>query len=217
MWRAPPLRAFPGDIKRSSSAEDVLANRLICRHGACSSSPVLKLIPAALAFVLCLISRLALAQTANTWRDSTDYLAPAAPSPFATGVNVEPQKPESKAPSGEAQRAWYGGQLLISDAASLSLLATGIALSYSGEEIAPGFLWAGALSYALVPTTIHVLHERPAIAVASASLRVALPGLGLVMGAMIECPFSVDGGGGEKCESGPGPVLGPRLGSCWLH
>jgi hypothetical protein len=180
---------------------------------------VLKLIPATLAFVLFGISRLASAQTATTWRDSSDELGQATVSTEAKGVNVEPRQREPEAPSVKPYRAWYGGQVLLSDALSLSLLATGIGLAYSGgsksEEWTRGLLWVGALSYALVPATIHVLHERPGIAFASATLRVAVPGLGLIVGAMVECPITPDGGGGEKCQAGPGPVLGLAAGILW--
>jgi hypothetical protein len=186
------------------------------RHGACSMSPVLKLTPAALAFVCCTVSRLASAQTATAWRDSTDYLAKATPATEATSVNVEPQQGESDAPSVKPVRAWYGGQLLVGDAVTLSVLFTGVGLSYSdgsSAQAAPGVIWVGALGYALVPATIHVLHARPAIAVASTFMRVGSSGLGVMMGAMIECPITpAHGSSKEKCDTGPGPVIGLSAG-----
>lgn len=183
------------------------------RHGPCFTRAVLKLISVASALVLVTISRLVSAQAAGTWRDSTDYLAPSPPSTGAAGVNPGPQQQEPSAPSVKPYRAWYGSQVLMSDAVTVSVLGAGLGLALSDgsnafERSAAGFIWVGALGYALVPATIHVLHQRPAIALLSATMRVGMPAFGLIVGALSQCPITPDGGGGEKCDSDAGALIG---------
>lgn len=186
------------------------------RHGACSTLRVLRLVPLALGLGLFGICRPVSAQAADSWRDPTDYLAPVTHPIGSTGVKAAPQHGEPDAPSVKPGRTWYGPQLLISDAVTLGLLGSGIGLALSSagersEDVARGLIWGGSLGYALVPATIHVLHQRPAIALASASLRVALPGVGLIYGALIDCPPTPDQRGG-KCEQGPWPFIGLSAG-----
>jgi len=179
---------------------------------------VRKLIQGLSALVVVAVCRQLSAQTATSWHDSTDYLVPVTTSAETTPVKAEPQSGEPDAPRVKQDRNWYGAQLLLSDAVTLSALGTGIGLASSGDgnwsnPTARGFLWAGALGYALVPAAIHVLHRRPAIAFASATLRVALPGVGLIYGALMECPIaSPDGSAHEKCEQGPLPLIGLSAG-----
>lgn len=179
---------------------------------------MLKLVQVISVLVALAVCRQVSAQTATSAHDSSDDRAPVVTSPETTPVKVEPQAGGPDGPSVEPERSWYGTQLLLSDAVTLSALGTGLGLASSGDgnwsdATARGFLWAGALGYALVPATIHVLHRRPAIAIASATLRVALPGVGLIYGSMLECPIaSPDGSAGEKCEQGPLPFIGLSVG-----
>jgi hypothetical protein len=174
---------------------------------------VFKPLSAALGLAFFSVPRLAPAQPAETWRDPTDYLEPATPSAVVTGVNVEPQPWAAVAPNEETERAWYGHQVLISDLVSVSLLATGLGLALSEDRpspdrVATGLLWAGALGYTLAPAAIHVAHERPAIAFASASLRFGLPVFGLLVGASSECSIAPAADGpNHECKSGDGPAL----------
>ncbi|HET7544014.1 MAG TPA: hypothetical protein VFK05_29285 [Polyangiaceae bacterium] len=171
---------------------------------------MLKTISATLMLVLCTVCRLAGAQTAYDEPGSSDYRAPATASSTATGVNAAPQSPEPSAHSEWPPPNWYGGQLLISDAVTLSVFGTGIGLANAGktgstaQNIAPGFLWAGTLGYVFAPATIHVVHGRPGIALASASLRFVAPLFGAFLG--------TSGCRNGNCGSESGPWVGLTAG-----
>ena len=176
---------------------------------------MLKLISVAVGCAVIAFAGLVSAQTANNWRDSTDYLGPATPATGAVGVNPEPQARELSAPRVKPHRHWYGGQVLLSDAVTVSVLTAGIALAYSDgsnafERSAPGLIWTGALGYALTPAVIHAFHRRPAMALLSTTMRVGIPGLGLVMGALSQCPIGpADGSASSsKCDSDTGGLIG---------
>lgn len=153
----------------------------------------------ALTLVVCCFSGPALAQSTDTVRDSTDCLAPAAVSSASVGVTAEPQRREVFVPSVKPERHWYGGGVLISDLVSLTLLATGIGLTFSDEpgasDATATLILAGALGYALVPPTIHLLHERPGRAAASLGLRVLVPPVTAFVGAA-----GMDCGRTQRCD-----------------
>jgi len=158
---------------------------------------VRKLVSAVLALVLCGFSGHALAQATH---------------PGPLGVTQEPQRRETGAPS-EESRSWYGDQVLISDAVTVSMLGAGLGLALSdnkaGHSAAATMIPIGALGYALVPATIHWFHGRFTIGLASISVRVGAPVLGLLIGAQFNCPLPPDGSE-HQCESGSD--LAPTLG-----
>jgi len=168
----------------------------------------MKLIPAAVALVVCGFSGLAWAQATELRHDSSDQLAKATPHGRSGDVTGVPQPREMGAPGVPSQRAWYGGQVLISDAVTLSVLGTGFGLAHgnAAPDASAALIPIGALGYVLVPATIHAFHGQPTTALKSLCLRVGLPALGVVIGKAQDCPAS-DGG---KC--GAGPMLGLAVG-----
>ncbi|HYQ29339.1 MAG TPA: hypothetical protein VER04_19045 [Polyangiaceae bacterium] len=123
-------------------------------------------------------------------------------------MKLAPQQPEPGAHSVKANRPWYGNQILISDAVTVSVMAVGIGIWGASESSrAPGMELSavGALGYLLAPSIIHVAHHRPAISLASTSVRLALPMLAMT-GVAYQCPPL--GNQGDKCENGSWQALG---------
>jgi hypothetical protein len=71
---------------------------------------------------------------------------------------------------------WYGYQLLVSDLASVGMIAT-------GNQVGVG---VGLVALALAPSVIHGIHKRPLQAVLSPVLRVGLTFVGAAAGASLE-------------------------------
>jgi len=91
--------------------------------------------------------------------------APAAPSP-AVQAPTQAQPPP-------AARQWYGSQVLLADGVSF-VLGVGVARAGAGD----GGLQVAAAGWVLGAPAVHVVHHRPATALASLALRA-----GLTMGA----------------------------------
>ncbi|MCE9577747.1 MAG: hypothetical protein K8W52_31730 [Deltaproteobacteria bacterium] len=85
----------------------------------------------------------------------------------------------------ETESHWYGGQLLLADAAGLTALTVLTNLDDHGRGgQAIGTLARGAVgSLALTPAIIHASHGNYAAAFGSVALRVGLPAAGLAIGA----------------------------------
>ena len=160
---------------------------------------MLELLLAALTLVVCCFSSPASAQSADPVGDSSGYLAPGRASTAAAGVTAEPQRREEFAPSVKPVRHWYGGAVLISDLVSLTLVGTGIGLTFSDDPAASNatapLILAGAIGYELVPPTIHLLHERPGMIAASSGLRVLVPPITALLGAT-----GMDCGRTQRCD-----------------
>jgi len=73
-----------------------------------------------------------------------------------------------------AARGWYGWQILMIDAASIGLLASG--LSGKGDSTAA---IAGAVGFALGPALIHALHKNSSALARDLVLRVLIPAAGV--------------------------------------
>ena len=143
---------------------------------------MVKAIAAGWGLLACAVSGLASAQPSDNWRDSSAPPAAIRAAPAVPSVTVEPQPRELAPPSVKPEPAWYGGQVLLADAVSLGVLGTGLGLAMasnasSDTHVAEGLLLGGTVGYVLAPIAIHSLHERPGMAVASASLRIFTPPL----------------------------------------
>ena|SRR5450432_1748415 len=159
-----------------------------------------QLILGSLGLVLSLFSRLAMAQ--NTLSVPTDTPPSTASEPNPS-PSVTPAPHTTDAERDHQKRYWYGDQILIGDAASVSIAALGFAL---GPSRGNGLVGVGVVGYALVPPILHVTHGRWGIAPASMALRVFTPALGLLVGnAAGHCP-AVQGDG----DSGDGLVICDR-------
>jgi hypothetical protein len=73
-------------------------------------------------------------------------------------------------PRGAEETRWYGWQLLVSDAASISVGVAGASLS-GGDDIIP----LGVMGYLVAPVVIHATHGQGLRALASVGLRGGLP------------------------------------------
>lgn len=107
------------------------------------------------------------------------------------------QAPVSEKASGRGWpgtlRSWYGWQVLISDAASLTLVAAEAA-SGSDSSGRRGAVTLGGLGYVLAPAIIHIVHGRVAMAPASVGVRLFVPVAGMLLGsAADDCQNPTDG------------------------
>ncbi|HEY1533743.1 MAG TPA: hypothetical protein VGF76_06980 [Polyangiaceae bacterium] len=136
-----------------------------------------------LGLVLCAFSRPAQAQTTlSVPADLPPATAPESNPPPTVTPAPHPTEAEPVHPP----RHWYGSEILISDAASVSVVALGFAL---GPARGNGVVGLGVIGYALVPPVIHLTHGRWGMAPASLALRVFTPALGLLVGnAAGHCP-----------------------------
>jgi hypothetical protein len=97
---------------------------------------------------------------ASTWLTISDAELAAEP-------REQPARPKPKPPP----QHWYGWQLLLADAATLSLYATS-----DGADAGV----ACVIGYAAIPPAIHFLHGQGGRAALSAGMRLGLPVLGAV-------------------------------------
>ena len=114
-------------------------------------------------------------------------LPPAFP---ASGYERSPERPTWRPFAG---RPWYGNEILISDAVTVSLTGLGMGLAANhgnnGEVLLLGFG-----SYVLASPIIHGVHERWGIATASLSMRFFVPLAGALIGANSgTCPRNDEG------------------------
>jgi len=79
--------------------------------------------------------------------------------------------PDSAVP---AARGWYGWQILVIDAASIGLLATGLSGTPNNTTAI-----AGAVGFALGPVLVHALHNNSGAVARDLILRVLLPAAGI--------------------------------------
>jgi hypothetical protein len=100
---------------------------------------------------------------------------------------------EGKPPDAQSAQAdhwqWYGWQIILSDAASLSTLAFAAAASNPGSENNTGstvLLGLGFSGYLMGGFAVHATHRRWLSAGLSVGLRVVLPLLGAAVGAGLE-------------------------------
>jgi hypothetical protein len=142
---------------------------------------------------------------------SEERVPSAAPTPREPRAAVPPQPQQSEAGAQQPgkTRSWYGWQLLSADALSLSLVA--VAVGASGTSNDNGMLTAGALGYVFAPALIHVVHGRPGMAPASASVRAFVPAVGFLLGSAATDCRSEGGGDGAFC-GGAGPAVGLFVG-----
>jgi hypothetical protein len=111
---------------------------------------------------------------------------------FAEDASAEdtpvPLAPQVRAPSAQPPRRWYGWQLLINDAASLSLLVGGLSMSkgalYQPDTPVMANVMAtiGIAGYWTGAPVLHLVHGRPKAAAGSLALRFASPIVGGALG-----------------------------------
>ena len=100
---------------------------------------------------------------------------------------------EETAPS---ETRWYGWQIMLADAAALTLISAG-ATKDSG-----GLVAAGAIMFAAVPPVIHFAHQAPGDGLASFLLRTAPFGASLAVFGLLH----------PDCGEGCGELVIPLLG-----
>ncbi len=85
------------------------------------------------------------------------------------------------APAAEPQRTWYGGEIMLSDLASIGVLvaAGNVGDSGAAEALALG----GSLGLASAPAFTHGAHGNGGAAAGSIALRLGLPAAGMYIGA----------------------------------
>lgn len=115
--------------------------------------------------------------------------APAAMTPAPTNWDEPPEPPPAPPPPAPPREHWYGWQILLSDATSLTL---GVATSET---------WVAAPGYLLVPPLIHAFHGQGTRALASAGMRIGLPLLG----------YTIASEGLRGCWSDEGSACNPGL------
>ena len=89
----------------------------------------------------------------------------------------------------------YRYQVIVSDAASISVALVGAAVGGDGGDIRP-WLVASAVTYTLGAPTIHGVHGNLAHAGISLGVRVSLPLLGMGIGSLAA---------GNECDGSPSP------------
>jgi hypothetical protein len=101
-----------------------------------------------------------------------------------------------------AERKWYGGETILADAASASLIALG-----AGTE-QNAIIYGGVASYFLSPAVVHGVHHHSTRAVLSPAMRVVFPLTGLLLGyTLANCPEkSNQYGDGDWCGFLPAMV-----------
>ncbi len=97
--------------------------------------------------------------------------------------------PAVAAPAVETTTEWYGWEIMLTDAASLTLLFAGAMLAGDGDAqlLASGAVAAGVGGLALAPAFVHLQHGNPGTAVASIGVRVGLPAAGMLAGYAASC------------------------------
>jgi hypothetical protein len=132
---------------------------------------------------ICMISGLA---SAEDWEYPEGDLATSVPA-----IPPEPAPPVALRRQWEfvaKPRPWYGDQILIADAVTMSLTTVGLAMANrntsSGRTPDTTLAVIGYASYVLTAPIIHGVHERWGMVPASMGLRVGLPVMGLLYGAL---------------------------------
>jgi hypothetical protein len=109
-----------------------------------------------------------------------------APAPAVAPAAVPPPRAPPKSRSGldDAERNWYGWQLLINDFVALGTLGGAAAAGVRGNT-ALAVVIPAAIVYDLGSPTIHWLHGRRGIAGASLGVRAGVPFVGVMIGAAL--------------------------------
>jgi len=102
------------------------------------------------------------------------------PAPALSTWGEPPEQPSAAPRAAPPPERWYGWQILVSDAASLTF---GLASSQG---------WPAAAGYLVAPPLIHVFHGQGTRALASAGMRIGLPLVG----------YAIAVEGGRSCSSG---------------
>src|SRR5262245_28032378 len=93
---------------------------------------------------------------------------------LALGLAAAPRAARADQAGHEAQ--WYGWQLMIADAASVTLIFGSAAIqAYSGSDIDDAWLAVPLATWAAAPAVIHLGHGEGWSAAGSVGLRVGLP------------------------------------------
>ncbi|MCL4225503.1 MAG: hypothetical protein KJZ91_13660 [Myxococcales bacterium] len=110
-------------------------------------------------------------------------IAPPAPALSAPGlVPLAPVERWDQAPAEETIQKGYGGQILLTDLAGLAIISAG------GGTDQDWLATAGLLTMAFGPAAVHLAHDRPQAALASALMRPGLTMTGVFVGAsMASC------------------------------
>ena len=115
--------------------------------------------------------------------------AASATPPPPTSSWVEPaDEPSAPPPAPSPREHWYGWQLLMSDATSMTL------------ALATQESWLAASGYLLAPPLIHVFHGQGTRALASAGMRIGLPLLGYAIA--VEGSRGCSGSDTTACDVG---------------
>lgn len=109
----------------------------------------------------------------------------AAPAPALSAPGLVPLAPVERwdqAPAEETVQKGYGGQILLTDLAGLAIISAG------GGTDQDWLATAGLLTMAFGPAAVHLAHDRPQAALASALMRPGLTMTGVFVGAsMASC------------------------------
>ena len=100
---------------------------------------------------------------------------------------------------------WYGWQTLLADAASLTAVASGLALGNDGSFSSTAAIATGATGYVLAAPVIHWRHDQLERAGGSLALRLVLPMAALGVGAIVtpsseHCPAKSEAEYERYCE-----------------
>ena len=128
--------------------------------------------------------------------------------PDVLGPNREPAPAAAAAPATAApERHWYGGQTLLADGVALLVLyPLGVATS---EDLGS----ASVAAYLVSGPVIHFVHGSPGRAAGDVLLRVALPVVGLFVGAAAtSCKNTSEEGPSMTMDCGLSPVVGTLTG-----
>jgi hypothetical protein len=102
-----------------------------------------------------------------------------------------------------AEKHWYGGPILLTDGIAYGSLALG----FEVEKTAPGALPIGGLTYALGGPIVHLVHGNWGRSAISVGARVALPIVGLAIGANTDDGYDGSSGGTDRMGALLGGVL----------
>jgi hypothetical protein len=136
---------------------------------------------------------------------SPAFAQTAQPTPAGeTSAPVEPSPARSTS-------IWYGYQTLACDVASVVLFASGIAVVDASKSPVVGatISAAGGFVYVFGPPIVHLAHGRDPAAVMDTAIRLALPFVGLFVGAGIS--LKVEGDGSFAAEELGVPPWASRL------
>lgn len=106
---------------------------------------------------------------------------PVGPTPVPVPVPAPAPAPAPYKPSTHTEKTWYGWQNLVVDAASITVLAIGVA-NWNGGS---GLRVAGGLGYVFGSPTVHWIHGNIGPGFGSLGMRVLLPTIGLVIGLVV--------------------------------